>query len=113
MVKPCSNCPFRRDSNGIRLTEGRIEELTDIFLNGARGTFSCHKTNDYDDEADEVVEGDKTMHCAGALIFAEKNETPTQMMRICERLGMYDRTKLEPYHDLVFNDAEEMLETAV
>jgi hypothetical protein len=37
---------------------------------------------------------DKTPHCAGALIFLEKREEPHQMMRICERLGMYDRTKL-------------------
>lgn len=35
------------------------------------------------------------VHCAGALIFLEKRYRPNQLMRISERLGMYDRTKLD------------------
>lgn len=38
---------------------------------------------------------DKSVHCAGALIFNEKRHTPNQMMRICERLGFYDARKLD------------------
>jgi hypothetical protein len=38
---------------------------------------------------------DKSPHCAGALIFLEKLDSPHQMMRICERIGYYDRTKLD------------------
>ena len=34
-------------------------------------------------------------HCAGALILLEKLNLPSQMMRIAERLGMYDRRKLD------------------
>lgn len=42
-----------------------------------------------------IVPTKDSQHCAGALIFLEKIEEPHQMMRICERLGMYDRTKLD------------------
>lgn len=34
-------------------------------------------------------------HCAGALILLEKLDRPSQMMRISERIGMYDRRKLD------------------
>jgi hypothetical protein len=34
------------------------------------------------------------------LIFNEKREQPHQMMRICERLGMYDMTKLDMEADV-------------
>ena len=34
-------------------------------------------------------------HCAGALILLEKLGEPSQMMRVCERIGLYDRTKLD------------------
>jgi hypothetical protein len=61
-----------------------------------------------DDDDDDMVEPPKSKHCAGALIFAEKHGRATQMMRICERLKMYDATKLEG-HDTVFASLPEML----
>lgn len=114
MRRPCDNCPFLREG-GIRLTRGRVREIAGMMLAGGPGDFPCHKTTvdaeDEDGACDRAVTPD-SKHCAGALIFAEKNGTPTQMMRICERIGMYDATKLEG-HDRVFDDMEEMLETAV
>lgn len=57
-----------------------------------QGEFPCHETateteNGYEANA-------KSVHCAGALIFMEKRNRSNQMMRICERIGLYDRTKL-------------------
>lgn len=62
----------------------------------AFGQFPCHKTAtlNEDDEVSEFVPNENSVHCAGALIFNEKRNEPNQMMRIAERLGMYDRTKL-------------------
>ena len=81
------------------------------MLGMGRGEFPCHKTTREDEDGD-LEEGPKSSHCAGALLFSEKNDAPTQMMRICERLGMYDRTKLRGA-DLVFDSLSEMLRTAI
>lgn len=85
MREPCDECPFRRNSG---FAFGKL-------LQFAIGEFACHKACKVDEETGNfVARNSKTPHCAGALIFNEKRERPHQMMRICERLGMYDRTKL-------------------
>jgi hypothetical protein len=81
---PCAECPFRKSmAHGFSMS--RLKEF-------ARGEFPCHKSADTSDDA--FVATDDSVHCAGALIFLEKRESPHQMMRIAERLGMYDRKKL-------------------
>lgn len=86
MTAPCKECPFLIE-NGF--TYDRLAEF-------ASGEFPCHKACDIDEETSEFkARNDKTPHCAGALIFNEKRERPHQMMRICERLGLYDHTKLD------------------
>lgn len=83
MTNPCDQCPFLRDSG---FTFGSL-------LAHARGPFPCHKTCEL--KGDTFVErNDNTPHCAGALIFNELRRRPHQVMRIVERLGFYDRTKL-------------------
>lgn len=84
---PCEQCPFLK---GMRFSYRRLTEF-------ASGEFPCHKACDVDEESGDFIEKDngKTPHCAGALIFNEKREQPHQMMRICERLGKYDRRKLD------------------
>ena len=68
--------------------------MREIEVSLERASFPCHKTIDYDDEDDQRgTEG--SSHCAGALILLEKLERPSQMMRIAERLGLYDRTRLD------------------
>ena len=85
LTDPCDACPFLIGSG---FTYRRLVEF-------ARGEFPCHKSCVVDEETNNFVpRNDKTPHCAGALIFLEKQDRPHQMMRICERLGMYDRTKL-------------------
>ena len=62
----------------------------------ASGEFACHKTCELTEEdGGEFTPRKGSVHCAGALIYLEKRDRPHQMMRICERLGMYDRTKLD------------------
>lgn len=85
MRKPCDQCPFLARS---RFTLTRLKQF-------ASNQFPCHKACDTNDDGDFVAKNDKTPHCAGALIFLEKRNQPHQMMRIAERLGMYDRTKLD------------------
>lgn len=108
MIVPCGNCPFRREGF-IPLRAERVEEIASGMLCSQGHTFACHKTTSYDDDGDRITVDD-SLHCAGALIFAEKNGNATQMMRIVERLGMYDASKLQPHHALVFDDLDEMLE---
>lgn len=96
LTKPCKECPFRTDRPGY-LRADRVEEITDALLGGQ--TFQCHKT---------IRAGVEDQHCAGALVFLEANERPNQMMRIMERLGAYDRNKLD-MDGPVFVDACEMM----
>lgn len=89
MTTPCPKCPFRNDIPAY-LTEERVREIEASLV---RSEFPCHKTTEHDDEGDYVPTGDE-MHCAGALILMEKEGRSSQMMRIAERLGMYDATRL-------------------
>jgi hypothetical protein len=86
LTEPCGECPFRIGSGFTYRS----------LVAHASGTFPCHKQCDLDDETSHYVPkaNGKTNHCAGALIFLEKQGRPHQMMRIAERLGMYDRRKL-------------------
>lgn len=109
LYAPCSNCPFLR-KGGIRLTKPRVMEIAGNMLTPDGKTFACHKTTS--DAGDRMVETASSRHCAGALIFAEKNQNATQMMRIAERLRMYDARKLmaeKEVCDLVFDSVREML----
>lgn len=83
MREPCDECPFVL---GAGFTYKRLTEF-------ASGEFPCHKACKVS-RGNFVARSDKTPHCAGALIFNEKREAPHQMQRICERLGLYDHTKL-------------------
>lgn len=90
MTTPCDNCPFLKKH---RKAYG-VERLMEF----ASGEFHCHKTGILD-ESDEEGSGEyvptpDSLACAGMLIFLEKRNAPNQMMRIVERLGLYDRTKL-------------------
>lgn len=118
MLAPCDNCPFRR-KGFVPLTSGRAAEIANLMLitaGGAGGEFPCHKTTvtcEDEEGFGDRRETEDSQHCAGALIFAEKNETATQMMRIAERIGMYDARKLmtdNPVVDDVFDTVDEMVE---
>lgn len=112
LLRPCSNCPFLR-KGGIRLTEERVESIAGMMLSPEGGTFACHKTTAENSDGTEMRETKDSRHCAGALIFSEANGNATQMMRIAERLGMYNPKKMmsdQEAVDSVFADVEEMLD---
>lgn len=99
---PCDNCPFRSDKP-FELRPGRVREIERSLV---RGEFPCHKTTTHDEDGD-LHATDKSQHCAGALILLEKLDQPSQMMRISERVGMYDRTKLDMKAP-IYDDFREM-----
>lgn len=90
LSKPCDACPFLNTPTMRRgFTIARLREFTE-------GEFPCHKTavEVETEDGTEFQATSKSVHCAGALIFCEKRNQPSQMMRICERIGRYDRRKL-------------------
>jgi hypothetical protein len=110
LINPCSNCPFRTDVKPYL----RAERVEEIERGLERGEFYCHKTTQHKDtDGDDDVVGYRKagseMHCAGALILLEKLERPSQMMRIAERLRMYDPSKLNMAAP-VYDTFEDMIE---
>lgn len=85
MREPCDACPFLKDG-GFTYPS---------LVRHASGEFGCHKACNLNEETSDYEPHKKTPHCAGALIFLEKQNNPHQMMRICERLGLYDASKLD------------------
>ena len=49
---PCPNCHFRADRLGF-LSRPRAQQIADSLRRGE--SFTCHKTNDFDNEAGETV----------------------------------------------------------
>lgn len=113
MTKPCPTCPFLREG-GIRIHPHRAREIADMMLDSQGGVFPCHHTVDHDridDEDGSYLPGSSDVHCAGALIFNEiVGKCGTQMMRIAERLRLYDPSKFTAeVKALVFATRREML----
>lgn len=89
---PCKDCPFRTDIM-FYLPASRVKEICEsITLH--QQSFLCHKTTKFNEDGETIQHKDE-IHCAGALIMLEHMEMPNQMMRIAERCGYYDRTKLD------------------
>lgn len=107
LKRPCRLCPFRYNIKGF-LTKERVKDLESGLID-QQATFTCHETNEYDDETGEGIESKESKHCAGALILLEKLESPNQMMRISERLGFYDRRKLD-MEAPVFDSFDDMID---
>ncbi|MGH2350103.1 MAG: hypothetical protein ACRDJN_00625 [Chloroflexota bacterium] len=85
LAAPCENCPFLRDS-GERLLPARVREIAGNMLRLDGGAFLCHKTVDYTDDYGAITVD--SQHCAGALLFALKNGSETQIMRLARRPGL-------------------------
>lgn len=66
MKKPCSNCPFRKDSLKAWLGKDRMSEIIE------QPSFTCHKTN-------------KEMQCAGHMILLEERN---QFYRLANRMNI-------------------------
>ncbi len=99
-LKPCKTCPFRTDEHAVRyLGEDRAQEIVDSLMSDC--SFTCH--DDLDSPERE------RQHCVGAMILLEKNDTPNQIMRIGERIGVYDRHALAGREE-VFDDFDDWVE---
>lgn len=103
LTAPCRDCPFRSD-RPFPLRPERGEEIAHALLSD--GSFHCHKTVDYSDDEPSSV---GAQECAGSLIILERMGAPHQMMRIAERLGMYDHTKLD-MDAPVYDDLDEWVD---
>jgi hypothetical protein len=94
LKRPCAHCPFRNDRPTF-LRASRAQEIaTEVGENDK--TFYCHETVEYGRDG---LDGEgqctqKSQQCAGQMIVLEKMDRPNQMMRIGERIGAYDRTRL-------------------
>lgn len=114
--RPCNLCPFVRGGLGLDRERARAlgGQIVDINGDGGRGVFVCHKTGITRGSGAIVEKLDgSSQHCAGALIFAEKQNAPTQMMRIAERLRLYDRHKLDKKSfKKVFDNLAEMISSS-
>ncbi len=106
LTSPCRDCPFLL-SREFPLREGRRADIAASLLNG--GQFHCHKTVDY---SDDEPNPNGAQQCAGSLIVLERMGQPHQMMRIAERLGVYDPSKLDMDAD-VPEDLLEWIEAGV
>lgn len=92
IIRPCARCPFRTDVDGYLAPE-RAHEIATNLLDGCE--FHCHQTTEYDEKSDEMISGEGARFCGGALIMLERMGAPNQMMRIAERLGIYDPERLD------------------
>lgn len=92
--RPCLRCPFRTDVPGY-LRRGRAVEIATAIAKGAE--FACHQTTVPDPNDDNALRDDPhaSKQCAGALIVMEKAETPNQAARVAERIGLYDRDRMD------------------
>lgn len=109
LTSPCHNCPFRNDIRPYLRPE-RVDEIEACL---DRGEFPCHKTAAAAAEEDnDRPVPDRPSHCAGSLILLEKLNRASQMMRIAERVNLYDRTQLN-MDAPVFDSFEEMRQAMV
>jgi hypothetical protein len=104
LVRPCKHCPFRTDTPPF-LNPSRVWEIG-LAITDGDSTFACHKTVEHDEDGEHIPKGDE-QHCAGAAILLMKLEMPNQMMRIAERIGMFDSSKLD-MDAPVYDSIEEM-----
>ena len=91
-TSPCDSCPFRSDIPPF-LRSDRREQISRELERG--GEFPCHKTTVEDEDELRLKATEKSQFCAGALILQERMGQPNQIMRIAERMGMYDASKLD------------------
>lgn len=103
MRKPCGNCPFRKDSKGLKhLGRKRAEG---IAIQSQEDGFVCHKTVDYSIEQGQMDSGRK--QCAGSLILAKKTKSSQPFMEMYE--SMFDEEMTFDNMDLIVDTYEEFI----
>jgi hypothetical protein len=96
LTTPCAKCPFRSDVEPYLQLE-RAQEIAANLRD--TGVFHCHKTTDldggFDDDSGEYTPSGQEQQCAGATILQEHDGQLGQMLRIAERIGVYDRNRMD------------------
>lgn len=65
-ITPCKDCPFlKKFSHAFKL-----QRLIDLALT----EMPCHKTCKVDDETEDFLATEKSIACAGAMIFLNKRK---------------------------------------
>jgi hypothetical protein len=128
LKKPCANCPFLRGDKAVRLRHARITEIHNTVTGAQGGIFPCHKTVsdeereavyqdlDVEDEMEVPQPSNKPwQYCAGALVYALKQQMPNQLTRVALRLRTFDPDALlaTPEAANVFDNLREWKRTAV
>lgn len=95
LKKVCTDCPFRADKDFHGLQAERVSGIAQDLRDGA--TFHCHSTLNYSqgedlgDDAEPLSPVVKSSQfCAGALATMEQGGEVNQIVRIGERLGLYN-----------------------
>lgn len=84
--KPCSNCPFKKDTTKGWLGRDRAQEISDAT------SFVCHKNHE--------------LQCGGFLAFKQKTDGNADWLHVSKALGI----KLEiKGTDHVFDSQEQMI----
>lgn len=99
MKKPCENCPFRKDSQGLRfLGEKRAKEI--LESNEEEG-FVCHKT----------IHGkmEERRQCSGAMIITKKQGTNQPFINLHKALTGEDIELLD--EDIIFDNYEDFIKS--
>ena len=106
LVRPCGDCPFRRDMPCDLGEENAAAIILAMF--GRGDAFACHKTVEYANAG--IYEGgictENSQHCAGALILAEKAQERGIMAQEALRQGKFDPARLDMTAAVVSNAAE-------
>lgn len=105
ILKPCDNCPFRKDCVDGWLTEGRAKEIINSIA-VKKEAFVCHKT--YSNKNSKKVITQKSKGCAGAAMLLLKNNTLNTPLQIAIKLNL---TAPEQFSgtNMVFDTYEEFI----
>lgn len=98
--RPCSNCPFRCDGQGIPLAPGRLEGIVQDLLADDFETFACHKTLD-----------SERMTCAGAVGVMSKLGRLPVIARLGLACGVITKDDIAASSAMVIDPADLALST--
>jgi hypothetical protein len=95
LTAACAKCPFRTDVPKYLRPE-RAREIARSIQGGS--DFPCHVTTVQSEDEDGMGRLEDKVGvsrvCAGAIATMEREGNPNQMLRIAERIGLYNPEKI-------------------